>query len=348
MQRQVRRRIERNEKIKAKASSQKTIEKKWIFLIVGVLVAIVAIVTSVAAFRNFDWTVARIDDTPIRISDMGHALWIAEQDLSDEYFDMYPEDFVIDYDRPFRGNLTFGDVVRQEAAINLAVSVLLEAEAVRLGVTLTDEARRNIQRDIVEGWGNDFSALYGMGIRNRQQLTDVLERDQIRSNVFEALLEGYDDAQRLNLALELDLLWAAQHILVGFDGFDTEEEAAELAWDLHARAIAGEDFEELMLEYSDDQDPDAPPDLYTFTSGTMVPEFEQGTRELAIGEMSDPIRSMWGYHIILRAEPNPDPLTWMGDIDGAIGGVLVEQFYEDARARIEFLPRLSMVDVGQF
>ena len=347
MQRQVRRRIERNEKIKAKAMAQKPIEKKWIFLTIGVLVAIVVVVTSIAAFRNFDWTVARIDGTPIRQSDMGHALWIARQDLSEEYFDMYPDDGVIDYDRPFRGNLTFGDVLRQEAAINLAASVLLEAEATRLGVYLTDEEFRDIRMN-VDGWGNDLSALYGMGIRTRQQLTNVLERDQIRNNVLNVMLIDFDDTERFNKALELDLLWAAQHILVGFDSFDTEEEAYELAQVLHARAIAGEDFEALMLEYSDDQDPDSPPDLYTFTYGAMVTEFEQGTRELTIGEISDPIRSMWGYHIILRAEPNPDPFTWMGSIDDAMSEVLFAQFYVDARARIEFLPALSRVEVEQF
>ena len=348
MQRQVRRRIERSEKTKAKAIAQKPIEKKWIFLTIGVLVAIVVIVTSIAAFRNFDWTIARIDGTNIRVSDVGHALWLAEQDLTDEYFNMFPDEFFVDYDRIFRDNLTFGDVLRQEAAINVAVSKLLVAEAERLGVALTDEDRREIQRDIVEQWGTDLSPLHGMGIRTRQQLINAIEWDRYRGNVLHAKLGDIDDTEKLNLALELDLLWAAQHILVGFDGRESEEEAWELAQALHARALAGEDFEQLMLEYSDDQHPEMPPDLYTFTSGAMVPEFEQGTRELAIGEMSEPVRSMWGYHIILRAEPNPDPFTWMGDVDGALGEVLFEQFYVDARARITFTNSLGRVEVGQF
>ena len=147
MQRQAKRRIERSEKTKAKATAQKPIEKKWIFLTVGVLMAIVIVVTIIAAFRNFDWTVARINGTPIRISDLSHAVWNVQQDLVGEYFDLYPDDFAINFDRPFRG-MTFGDVVRREAAIDVAVSILLEAEAVQLNVSLSDEQRQEIQRNV--------------------------------------------------------------------------------------------------------------------------------------------------------------------------------------------------------
>ena len=347
MQRQVKRRIERSEKTKAKTLAQKPIEKKWIFLAIGVVVAIVAVVTSIAAFHNFNWTVARIDGMPIRISDMNLALWEAEQDLTAEYFAMYPDDFFVDHDRPFRGNLTFGDVLRQEAAINVAVSLLLEAEAELRDVALTDEDRTNIQREIQMEWGNDFSELHGMGIRTHQQLTSAIESQHIRNNVLGAILNGLDDTQLFEKAIELDVLWAAQHILAMFANFETEEQAYEHAVALHARAIAGEDFEQLMLEYSDDQDPYEPPDLYTFTTGVMVPEFQEGNRVLAIGEISDPIRSDFGYHIIRRAEPDPDPFTWMGHVSGAIENALIEQFNEQARARIEFLPALRRIDVGQ-
>ena len=347
MQRQVKRRIERAEKTKIKAAANKPIDKKWIFLAIGVVAAIVAIVTSVAAFQNFDRAVARIDGTTIRASALGHELWNAEQELSEEYFAMFPGDWAIDYDRPFRDNMTFGDVIRREAAINLAVAVLLEAEAERLGVALTDDERRDIQREIVEGWANDFSPLYAMGIRNRQQLTDVLERMQTRNKVFDAMLVDLDPMQVFAKGIELDVIWAAQHILVGFEE-RTVDEAHELAEALLERIHAGEDFEELMLMYSDDQDPDEPPDLYTFTSGVMVTEFEEGTRALAIGEISGLVRSMWGYHIIKRAEPYPDPFGVMGDLTSAIGNVLVEQIYKDARERIQFLPALGRVELGLF
>ena len=349
MQRQVRRRIERGEKTKAKAATQKTIDKKWIYLIACALVAIVVIVTSIAAYRDIDWTVARIDGTRIRQSDMNHEVFNAQQVLITEYFAMFPEDFVIDYNRLFRDGLTFGDYIRREAAINLAVSFLLVEEAERLGVSLTEADRRDIQRDIMERWGTDLSELHGVGITTHQQLTNIFERMQIRSNVFEALLHELDEEERFNKAVELDAIWAAQHILVGIEptGIHTPEEASELAWDLHARIMAGEDFEALMLIYSDDQNPDEPPDTYTFTAGFMVPEFENATRALAIGEVSDPIRSGFGYHIIRRAEPDPNPYPHgiMGDVGDAIGNVLIEQFYLDARDRIEILTAIDRVAV---
>ena len=339
MQRQVRRRIGRNEKTKAKSAAQKPIEKKWIFLTIGVLVAIVAVVTSIAAFRNVDWTVARIDGRPIRISYLGHALWEAQQQSTVEYFEIYPDDDEIDFDRPFRG-IAFGDFIRQQATINVAVSFLLEVEAERLGVSLTDEDIRLIQVTHVDEWGNDFSPLYAMGITNRQQLTDFFVNEEIRNNVVYAILSRPEEMQRFDLGPALDELLAAQHILVGVSPDATDEEALEafeLAESLIERLNAGEDFEDLMLMYS--EDPGQPLEGYTFTAGAMAPEFEQGTRELEIGGVSVPIGTTFGYHIIRRIEPIPSRV--MGD--NPLEDVIIEDFRNMARARIELLPALSRV-----
>jgi len=88
---------------------------------------------------------------------------------------------------------------------------------------------------------------------------------------------------------------------------ETNPEAEQRAADILARAQAGEDFYTLMHEYSEDfgglaQDPNG----YTFISGQMVPEFEEGTLALEIGEISGLVQSQFGFHIIQRIEPDPD------------------------------------------
>ena len=87
----------------------------------------------------------------------------------------------------------------------------------------------------------------------------------------------------------------------------TDTEAGDArAQEILARAHAGEDFDMLVETYGEDPGMMGNLEGYTFTSGVMVPEFEQATRELAIGEISGLVPSQFGYHIIKRVEPNPD------------------------------------------
>lgn len=68
------------------------------------------------------------------------------------------------------------------------------------------------------------------------------------------------------------------------------------------------DFDALMHEYSEDSGLASNPNGYTFGSGEMVSEFENGTRALEIGQISGIVESPYGYHIILRQEPDAETL----------------------------------------
>lgn len=98
---------------------------------------------------------------------------------------------------------------------------------------------------------------------------------------------------------------AARHILLGFDGSaesaDRSKAAAlRLAQDLRQRALAGEDFGELAREYSDDSNATRNGDLGSFGPGAMVEPFEQAAFALAEGEISEPVETVFGYHLIQR------------------------------------------------
>lgn len=78
-----------------------------------------------------------------------------------------------------------------------------------------------------------------------------------------------------------------------------EAEALALALDLRQRLLDGEDFATLAVEYSDDTVSGADGgDLGWFGRGAMVPVFEDAAFSLEVGEISEPIRSDFGYHII--------------------------------------------------
>jgi peptidyl-prolyl cis-trans isomerase D len=91
---------------------------------------------------------------------------------------------------------------------------------------------------------------------------------------------------------------AASHILFK-TGPDTDEEAVrKKAEAVLAQAKAGADFAELARQHSEDTSAENGGDLGLFGRGQMVPEFEAAAFALQEGQMSDLVRSSYGFHII--------------------------------------------------
>jgi peptidyl-prolyl cis-trans isomerase C len=94
----------------------------------------------------------------------------------------------------------------------------------------------------------------------------------------------------------------ARHILLKVpEGADEKawKEAESKAKDIKEKLKNGEDFAELAKKYSDDPgSKDKGGDLGFFTKGRMVPEFESAAFSLKPGELSDPVKTNFGYHII--------------------------------------------------
>jgi parvulin-like peptidyl-prolyl isomerase len=86
----------------------------------------------------------------------------------------------------------------------------------------------------------------------------------------------------------------ASHILV-----KTEEEAQKIA----GRLKKGEDFATLAKKVSiDTASAKNGGDLGFFSAGQMVPEFESAAAKLKPGEISQPVKTKFGYHVIRVAE----------------------------------------------
>lgn len=82
----------------------------------------------------------------------------------------------------------------------------------------------------------------------------------------------------------------AQHMLL---------KSKDMAKSLHKRLLAGESFDELAKKYSEDETTKANAgNLGYFTKGVMVQEFEDAAFMLGKDEVSEPVKTAYGWHII--------------------------------------------------
>lgn len=120
----------------------------------------------------------------------------------------------------------------------------------------------------------------------------------------------------------------ARHILV-----DTEEEAKEILKKLKE----GADFAELAKEYSKDtSSKEEGGDLGYFNRGIMVPEFDKAVFEMEVGQISDIVKTQFGYHIIKLEDKKISPIIKFDEIKEDLHGQLLEEKkYETFNKKIE-------------
>ena len=83
---------------------------------------------------------------------------------------------------------------------------------------------------------------------------------------------------------------SASHILV-----DSEEEANKILDEINNNAL---DFAEAARKYSSCPSKEKGGALGEFSQGQMVPEFEKAAFSMKAGEISKPVKTQFGYHII--------------------------------------------------
>ena len=90
----------------------------------------------------------------------------------------------------------------------------------------------------------------------------------------------------------------SSHILIAIDDDTTDEQAAELIEEIQSK-LDTEAFEDLAKEYSDDPGSAAVGgDLGWAEPGLFVPEFESALFSMNVGEISAPVKTDFGYHLI--------------------------------------------------
>ena len=122
--------------------------------------------------------------------------------------------------------------------------------------------------------------------KNRLLMDSLLAAKGKAATTDEAMKKVYDEASK-QISGEQEV--HARHILV-----ETEAEAKEIKAELDK----GADFAELAKKKSKDPGASDGGDLGFFTKEQMVPEFSDVAFKLQPGQISDPVKSQFGWHII--------------------------------------------------
>ncbi|WP_028452815.1 peptidylprolyl isomerase [Chitinilyticum aquatile] len=100
-----------------------------------------------------------------------------------------------------------------------------------------------------------------------------------------------------------------RHILLRSNELVSENDARRKLTQLRTRIQQGEKFADLAKLYSDDGTAAKGGDLGWISPGETVPQFEEAMNALAIGEVSQPVRSPFGLHLIQVEERRDQDVT---------------------------------------
>lgn len=177
----------------------------------------------------------------------------------------------------------FYDAMKQQAGQNIIKNLVIQKVFVK-NYKVEDKDVDAEYKTTKEQYGDQFETLL-----KQSGMTEETLKEQIRASlaVKKAISDTITDKE-LKAKHKPEI--RASHILV------KDEETAKK---VQAELAAGKSFEELAKQYSEDTaSKENGGDLDYFGPGKMVPEFEEAAYKLKKDEISQPVKSSYGYHII--------------------------------------------------
>ncbi len=137
-------------------------------------------------------------------------------------------------------------------------------------------------------------------LTNRVLVEELIGRSTGKSEVSDKALQTYYDSHKSEYAH--DEMVKAQHILIKVNdpnNKDQVEAAKKTILDIKSRLDKGQTFDILAQKLSDDVGSKMNGgDLGFFGKGSMVPEFEEAAFKTKKGEVSEPVQTKFGWHLI--------------------------------------------------
>ena len=164
-------------------------------------------------------------------------------------------------------------------------------------------------------------------------MRDAFYEKKVRGGVSEAQARAAYDEQIGKLKPEQEV--HARHILV-----KTEDEAKDLVKQLKA----GADFKELAQKSSDGGSAHSGGDLGYFARGQMVKSFEDAAFALEAGQISDPIKSEFGWHVIKVEDKRTKPAPAFEEVKDQITASLTQAQLKDTVQKLRSSASVEIID----
>lgn len=223
--------------------------------------------------------------------------------------------------------------IRQKAMDNLIAEELLYQEALRRKLSVSDgEVRQQIER-MKQGYPSEQAfenALKQSGISRkevyrriqRKLLIEKLIEVEVSSKIRitdEDLKAYYTENKHKFIIPER---YKVRHILISVDPGAMREgwlEGLKKAENIYKLLLLGKDFAKIAREISDDTTSNTRGgDLGWFHQGQLLPELDRAIQSLKIGEITSPIRTIYGYHILRLEGKKPRQQLTYEEINKAL------------------------------
>jgi parvulin-like peptidyl-prolyl isomerase len=230
--------------------------------------------------------------------------------------------------------------VQQQYVVFLVQKTQFEQQAEELGVEVTDadveKTRDQLKKDRFDG--------------SEQKLKDALEENGLSEDAFRETLRVSVLSDKIFKAVTKDVKVSDAEALQAFtqspEQFGGTPESREVrhillsekdangqidytktkakADQVYAELQDGADFVTLVKEYSTDTGTKVNGGKYTANRGQSVPEFDAAAFKLKTGEYSKPVKTQFGYHVIL-ALTDTKPATSFDDLKNEVKAALLQQ-----------------------
>ena len=181
--------------------------------------------------------------------------------------------------------------------------LLIEVDSLRNTVYVSeDDVQTYYDENPLQFMSEETVELEYLEIRRNDFMDQVTVTEDVLQQFFEETSDQYAKDERRRAA----------HILVLVDDSRSEEAAKERIDELYQEIVDGSDFSEVAAAHSEDPaSASAGGDLGFQARGTYVDAFEESVYALEVNEMSQPVLTEFGYHIIrLLDKEAPEPAVY--------------------------------------
>ncbi len=210
-----------------------------------------------------------------------------------------------DWDQKTESGETLSEKILAKVVDTVVLDNLMLQKAAEKGVGLSEEEKKSIEQSIdsyvlQSGESTFLLSANSIAVNTIDEYKKLACRMQAVQMAEDAIIANFSDytvGDELLKNYKSDHRVTAQHILIQSNSekvADPEETMQEVL----RRAKSGMDFTKLMEEFN--EDPGETAAGYTFGPGEMVKEFEDASFALELNQISDVVKTEYGYHIIKR------------------------------------------------